>query len=195
MDMKNQRGITTFWGISIILMVVTVVLFVFYILYFFWIENPVPTSEIILVRAVRHQSVSIPSSVDTTGWLKLDDATNQISFQYPATQVIHTDEITYGTTSGTMISLLQDTTEQFNLRIFPATADETVADAFQRITGIDPSAYQSFAEKLGGEAAVIYRQKAGTLNNDRIYFIHAGYFFEAPYSAATVDILSTFKLL
>ncbi|MFH1207871.1 MAG: hypothetical protein V1668_04755 [Patescibacteria group bacterium] len=194
-DTKDQRGITTFWGISIILMVVTVVVFVFYILYFFWIENPVPTSEIFIIRAVKHQSVSIPSSVNATGWQAFENGSYRISFKYPGTLTVHEDEITYGTTAGNMLSLLQDTVEEFNLRIFPVKADETVAIAFERITGIDPSAYQSFTEKLGGEEAAVYRQQPGTSQNDRIYFIHAGYIFEAPYNASTVNILSTFKLL
>jgi hypothetical protein len=195
MDTKDQRGITTFWGISIILMVVVVVVFVFYILYFFWIENPVPTSEITIVRAVRHQSVSIPSSVDTSGWETYENASYRISFKYPDPLTINEDEISYGTTPGNLVVLLQDTTEKFNMRVFPSQAEEAVPAAFQRITGIDPSAYQSFTEKLNGEEATIYRQKAGTLNNDRIYFIHGKYFFEAPYNTYSVMILSTFKFL
>ncbi len=193
MGMKNQQGITTFWGISIILMVCVVVVFVFYFLYFFWIENPTPTSEITIVRAVRHQSVSIPSSVDTTGWLVYENSSFPMSFKYPATYKVNEDEVIYGTTSGTMISLMEGTVERFNLRIFPAKTEEAVPAAFQRITGIDPSSYQSFMEKIDGTEAVIYRQKAGTLNNDRIYFINGKYFYEAPYNASTVSVLSTFK--
>lgn len=195
MDIKNQRGLTTFWGISIILMVSLVIIFVFYILYFFWIENPVPTSEITIVRAVRHQSVSIPSKVDTTGWLTFENSGYGVRFQFPVTLAPSEDDIIYGSTSGRIVSLRDATGEQFSLRVFMAKADETIPTAFQRITGIDPSAYQSFNEEVGDEEAIIYRQKAGTLNNDRIYFIHGKYFYEVPFSTSTVNILSTFKFL
>lgn len=195
MKLKDQRGITTFWGISIILMEVVVVIFVFYILYYFWIENPVPTSEITLIRAVRHQAVSIPHDVAQTDWLTYENPTYAVSFRYPDTYTLSEDDIYYDTNAGHLITLREGTAERFSLRIFAAGTDESITDTLKRLTHIDPSIYQSFNEKVGGQAATIYRQKPGTADNDQIYFLHHGYLFQAPFNAVTVDVLSTFTLL
>jgi len=195
MKIRDQRGVTTFWGISIILMVVTVVVFVFYILYFFWIENPVPTSQILIVRAVQHKAVSIPSNAAAADWLTYENPAYHVSFQYPDQYQVSEDDIYYDTNAGHLITLRDGTAEQFNLRIFAVGSDEDIASALKRLTNIDPSIYQSFTEKVGGQEAVIYRQKPGTPDNDQIYFIHEGYLFQATYNVNTVKILSTFTLL
>ena len=80
---KDKQGITTFWGISIILIEAVVVFFIFYILYFFWIENPTPTSNILIVRAVSRNVVKIPIKVDTADWLTFEDKTNSFEFKSP----------------------------------------------------------------------------------------------------------------
>jgi len=195
MDTKNQQGITTFWGISIILIEAVVVVFVFYILYFFWIENPTPTSDISLVRLVNHQAVTMPSHVDTTGWLTLDRSDYYISVQYPDTWQISDDTITYGTTEGHIISFQDNKTEKFSLRVFPVKASESIPQALTRLTSIDPAIYQSHTERIDGREAIVYRQRPGRSTDDRIYFIGSGYLFEAPFNATTAPILSTFKFL
>ncbi len=192
--MRNSRiRVRTFWGVSIILIEAVVVIFVFYILYFFWIENPTPTSNILIVKAFQKQSVQIPESVNTHGWQEYLDGQYGYSFMYPAGYIPVQDEIAYGDNSGELIMLQRDGEENFSLRIFQSPGDETVPEAFQRLTNIDPVIYQSYSETVDSQKATIYRQKPGESSGDMIYFKANEYFFEASFNTFSAEILSTFK--
>ncbi len=197
MGFLRQRGISTFWGISIILMEVTVVLFVFYILYFFWIENPTPTSNILIIRTFRSDVVRIPGSVDTTGWVPFSSDDLGISFYYPSTYSLNEDSIAYGTSEGQLIELTFDGERQFSLSAFTLLPSEIenarIDKVFTRLTGINPSVYQSYEEKVNGHPAVVYRQVPGDQPQDHIYFMNDSYFFESVFNTTSAPILSTVR--
>ena len=195
MKLKNQQGITTFWGISIILMESVVVLFIFYILYFFWIENPTPTSNILIIRTFTKKGVTIPKSVDTADWLKYINNSYNFSIQYPADYQIAEGEITYGNYDGKIISLTKGDVDNFSVRIFKVREEESVADTFERLTGVSSSIYQSFSEKVDDHRAIVYRQKPGDASGDRIYFMGNNYLFESAFDQFSIQILATFKFI
>jgi len=193
----NQQGITkirTFWGISIILIECTIVIFVFYFLYFFWIENPTPTSNILVVRAISKQSVTVPTTVDTSDWLIYSNSDYGFSIKYPSDYEVTDDDIYYGDNQGMLINFNMVNIPQFYLRIFESISDETLDQAYERLTGISPSAYQFFTEKIDDTDAVVYRIIPGDKSGDKIFFIANGYFFEAPFTSTTVDMLATMSL-
>ncbi len=193
----NQQGATrirTFWGISIILIECTIVIFVFYFLYFFWIENPTPTSNILIVRAITKKSVVIPTIVDTTGWLIYSNSDYGFSIKYPSDYTISNDEIYYGENQGKIINFEMDNNSQFNLTIFGSLPDETLAEAYERLTGILPTTYQSFPQVVDDKDAMVYRLVPGDITGDKIFFIGNGYFFEAPFTSDTVNLLATMSL-
>lgn len=197
MNIFNRRGVSTFWGISIILMEVVIVFFVFYILYYFWIENPTPTSNILIVRTFRGGVVNIPNSVETSGWTQETVAKPAVTFKYPGSLTMTEDGITYGTFDGRIVELHDGDTLVFSLRVFPLQTGEQggevdLAKVFQRLVGISPSVFQSYPEKVGGHTALVYRQKPGSASGDRIYFSGEGYFFEAGFDQQSANILSTF---
>ena len=185
--------VRTFWGISILLIEAVVVFFVFYFLYFFWIENPTPTSNIFIVKAFQKKSIEIPESVNTNGWQEYSDGRYGYSFMYPAGYTTAQDEIAYGDSPGKLIMLQRDGGEYFSLRIFDAAEKETIPEVFQRLTNINPSIYQFYSETVDSEKAVVYRQRPGESSGDMIYFIANDYFFEAPFNTFSTEILSTFK--
>jgi len=189
----NKGKITTFWGVSIIIMEAVVVFFIFYILYFFWIENPTPTDNILIVRAVTKRGLVIPNSVNTADWYKYNNNDFGFSFQYPSDYTVAEDEISYGNNEGKVLDLTQDESAKFSLRIFNAQADETVPDAYQRITSVNPSVYQMYTEEVDDQKAVIYRKKTGEATADQIYFIGNNKFFEMNFNKMTSKILSTFQ--
>ena len=195
MNYPDQKGISTFWGISIILMEVTIVVFVFYILYFFWIENPTPTSNILIMRAFKDRALTIPKAVDTTGWLTYTTSTYGFSLKYPTGYKILEDEIVYGSYEGKVFSLNEQGQESFSLRFFPVEGDESVSSAFERLTTINPSILQSFEEKVGGQAAIVYRRAPDQTPRDYIYFIGNGYVFESAFDVLAAQIFSTFKFI
>jgi hypothetical protein len=195
MNLKNQQGITTFWGISVILMECVVVLFVFYILYFFWIENPTPTDTIIFIRPFSHHSVVMPTSVETTGWQIHQDVTYGFSFLYPSSYTTTEDEIDYNGQKGHIVSLLNQDKEVFWLRIFPRQGEESIAQAFRRLIGINPATYQSYDLKLSGIEATAYRIAPNTAVQDNVYFFGNNYFFESPFNTIGASILFTFTLI
>lgn len=195
MELKNQKGITTFWGISIILMESVIVLFIFYILYFFWIENPTPTSNILIIRAFTKKAVTIPKSVDTADWLKYINSSYGFSIQYPADYQVAEDEIIYGNYDGKIISLTKGDIDDFSVRIFKVKEEESVADSFERLTGVSPAIYQSFSEKVDDHEAVVYRQQPGEASGDRIYFVGNNYLFESAFDQFSIQILATFRFL
>jgi len=193
----NQQGTTkirTFWGISIILIECTIVIFVFYFLYFFWIENPTPTSNILIVRAISKKSVSIPSEVNADGWLIYSNSDYGLSIKHPSDYKIKQDDIYYGDEQGILINFEKDNNPEFYFRIFESGANENIAEAYQRLTGISPAAYQSFVQEVGGKEAVVYRVIPGEISGDQIFFIANGYFFEAPFNQGTVNMLATLSL-
>ncbi|MDP2684128.1 MAG: hypothetical protein Q8P20_03655 [bacterium] len=193
----NQQGVTkirTFWGISILLIESVIVIFVFYFLYFFWIENPTPTSNILIVSALSKKSVTIPDSVDTNGWLIYSNSDYGFSIKYPGGYVIVDDEIFYGENQGKLINFKQANNIQFNLSIFGSIPEEKINEAYERITGISPDAYQFFPQKIDDQDAIVYRLMPGEKSGDKIYFIANGYFFEAPFNTITVNLLATMSL-
>jgi len=193
MKLRNQQGITTFWGISIIIIESIVVFFIFYILYFFWIENPMPTSKILIIRAFSKKEITIPKQVETTGWFKYSSQVYGFTFQYPEGYQIAEDTITYGDSSGQMIDLEKDGDSFFSLRIFKIQAEETMAEAFERLTGVNPTIYQSFTEKVDNREAIVYRQQPGEAAGDHIYFINDNYLYESAFDAFSSQILATFQ--
>ncbi len=195
MSIKDQRGISTFRGVSIILIEIVVVVFVFYFLYYFWIENPVPTSNIFIVRAFKGEVIEIPESVNTTGWEIYENENYNFGISYPAHHTMTQDVITYNETDGTVFALSLGDTEMFYLRVFNILPKETVADTYERITGISPSIYQSYSEKVDGTEATVYRQRAGEDYGDRIYFIGEGFMFESVFDQFAAEILSTFRFI
>jgi len=192
MNTKDQKGISTFWGISIILIEAVVVFFVFFVLYFFWIENPTPTSRIFLVRALGKKEVSIPKQVDTAEWLTYSSNAYRFSLRYPFGYNFADDEIIYGSYPGREFSLSREGASGFSLRFFPVETEETVAEAFQRLSGVDPSIFQSFNEKVAGSEAIVYRRDLGQTPSDYIYFIGSGYLFESPFDEFSAQILVNF---
>ncbi len=193
---NNQKGISTFWGISLVVIEAMVVFFVFYLLYFFWIENPTPTSNILIVRAFQKEStLEIPTSVNTEGWQYYIDEERGFSFRYPDGYTSATDEIVYNTYAGSMVSLRKENRDAFSLRFFSVNGEEDVDQAFERITGIRPVVFQSFQEEVSDTKAVVYRQAPGEPVKDRIYFIANGYFFESAFDELSTLILATFKFL
>jgi len=195
MNMRNQQGISTFWGVSIILMEAVAVFFVFYFLYFFWIENPTPTEYIAVIRPFNRTAVQLPVSAETSTWLKYQNVTFGFSLQYPADYKISEDEIIYGDNTGHIFSLTRQGQETFWLRIFPAQADESITEAYKRLTNVNPSTYQLFPRKIGGVEAIAYRVAPGRKPQDHLVFIGNRYFFEAPLDNNTAPILSTFKFI
>jgi len=195
MNIKEQRGVSTFWGISFILMEVTVVVFVFYILYFFWIENPTPTANIYIIKTFKGGTVTIPKDVETTGWLVYSNSSYGFSLKYPTDYKISEDEIVYGLYEGRVFSLSQQDQENFSLRFFPAEGNESVKSAFERLTTINPSVRQSFQEEVGGREAIVYRRAPGQTPSDYIYFIGNGYVFESAFDEFSAQILATFKFI
>lgn len=191
MNMKHEQGISTFRGISIILMEVVVVVFVFYFLYYFWIENPVPTDNILVVRTFHNTAVTIPSTVDISGWLEYTSDTYGFSLHYPVGYQVAEDKITYGSSDGHIISLVKNDAEAFWLHIFPRQDAETIAQVFQRLTTVDPTVYQSFNQRVSGAEAVAYRLTPGQVTQDHVYFIGNNYFFESPLNAFSAPILGT----
>lgn len=193
----NQQGVTkirTFWGISIILIECTIVIFVFYFLYFFWIENPTPTSNILIVRAITKRSVVIPETVDTTGWLIYSNSDYGFSIKYPSDYKINEEEIFYGDNSGQLINFQMANNPQFYLRIFESLPKETINEAYKRLTGILPTTYQSFSQTVDDKEAMVFRIIPGDVTGDKIFFIGNGYFFEAPFTSSTVNLLATMSL-
>ena len=195
MNVKNQQGVSTFWGVSIILIEAAAVFFVFYFLYFFWIENPLPTEYISVVGPFDRSAVKLPISVQTSGWLKYQNVTFGFSLQYPADYKISEDEIVYGNNAGHIFGLSRQGQETFWLRIFSSQNDDSIAAAYERLTGINPSTYQSFSRKIGGIEAMAYRIAPGNKPQDHLVFIGNKYFFEAPLDNNTAPILSTFKFI
>jgi len=195
MKLKNQQGITTFWGIFIILMESVIVVFIFYILYFFWIENPTPTSNILIIRTFTKKAVTIPKSVDTADWLKYINNSYGFSIQYPSDYQATEDEIIYGDYDGKIISLTKGDIDDFSVRIFKIKEEESVADSFERLTGVSPSIYQSFSEKVDDHDAIVYRQEPGDAAGDRIYFMGNNYLFESAFDQFSIQILATFEFL
>ncbi|MBI5037238.1 MAG: hypothetical protein HZC01_00810 [Candidatus Kerfeldbacteria bacterium] len=200
MNFFAQRGISTFWGISIILMEVTIVLFVFYILYFFWIENPTPTSNILIIKTFRSNVVRIPESVDTSGWQQYTSDELSIAFKYPDDYTLFEDSIAYGVYEGTLIELrAADAADSLSFKAFPLTPgeieDETpVGKIYQRLTGVSPNIYQSYTEKVADEIATVYRQTSGDPNEDNLFFINANNLFEIEFNEASAQILATVTL-
>lgn len=189
--LSNQRGISTFRGVAIVLVETVIVFFVFYFLYFFWIENPTPTSDILIVRAFNHQQISIPKQVATAGWQEYDDSTRGFSFSYPPETIRYTDTVAYNGFDGTLVSVKDGSIEIFGLRIFPLKGEETIPQAFERLTGVKPSIYQSYEEKVGDTKAMVYRLKPRQKNGDTVYMIHKGYLFEVPLTTSAAQILAT----
>lgn len=200
MTLRNQKGITTFWGISIILMEAVVVFFVFYILYFFWIENPTPTSDILIIRTFNKRNVvDIPVSVDATGWLAYGSSVSNFSLRYPGDLTLTEDDIVYGTSEGNLIEFQRAGATVFSVRVFPLTEEEKndsdtlIPDVFTRIISFDPSVYQSYMRQVDDVEAVVYRQVPGDSSQDFIYFMSADNFFEANFNQTAANILSTFQ--
>ncbi|MDD5040317.1 MAG: hypothetical protein PHY34_04170 [Patescibacteria group bacterium] len=196
MSIRNQAGVTTFWGISIILMEVVIVFFVFYILYFFWLENPTPTSNILIVRVFqRGEVVKIPSTVNSAAWSQYEQP-GFFTVQYPAEYSVSEDSITYGSTTGSMVVFTrQDNMEAFSIRYFGINEDEEIGEAYERLTGIHPGIYQSYTEKVDTADAIIYRLQAGTASNDHIFFLGKGNLFEVPFTTTTAEVLTTFRFV
>lgn len=193
MKLKNQQGITTFWGISIILIESVIVFFIFYILYFFWIENPTPTSNILIVRAVTKRGITIPKTVNSASWLKYTNSNHGISLKYPIGYVVSDDSIAYGDYEGKVINFEKDGAGDFSIRFFTVADEESIDEAFERLTGVNPSIYQSFTEEVDDHDAVVYRQQPGETTGDRIYFIGNSNFFELEFNETTAQILTTFQ--
>jgi hypothetical protein len=197
MSFFSQRGISTFWGISIILMEAVVVFFVFYILYFFWIENPTPTSNILIIRAFRGNVISIPASVDTTGWNTYTSVTDDITFKYPAAFGQVVDDIAYGTYEGTVVDLSDSNKAPvFTLKAFSLLPEErgngaSIGEVFTRLTELNPNIYQSYTEEIGSQPAIVYRQIPGDTPQDYIYFMNGTHFFESVFDRTAASILST----
>jgi hypothetical protein len=194
MNRNNQQGITTFWGISIIFMEVVVVLFVFYILYFFWIENPTPTDDIVIVKLFRRPTVSISSiQQPPSDWSTYQNVTFSFALRYPSSYKIKEGEIDYNAAKGHVFSLLKDGQEKFWLRIFPCQpSDKTIAAAYQRLTNIDPTVYQAYPQRVSGGEAIVYRLAPGAKPRDHVFFMSSDYFFEAPLDTLSAQILGTF---
>ncbi|MFH0804892.1 MAG: hypothetical protein V1916_01710 [Patescibacteria group bacterium] len=193
LNRPDQRGVTTFWGISIILMEAVVVFFVFYILYFFRIENPTPTSNIAIVRMVARRALSVPQTVDTAGWLTYSNNSAGVQFHYPPDYRYAADEIQYNATPGTLLTFQNSTADKFELRYFLMSGTMPVSQAFQFVTSIDPSVYQQYGQTVGGQQASVFRQRAGVNSGDFIYFVANSYLFEVPFNTFNASILSTFK--
>ena len=194
MSIKDQRGITTFWGISIILMEAVVVFFVFYTLYFFWIENPTPTSNILIMKVFKPgSSIDIPDEVDTDGWLSYQNNSYNFSLKYPTGYDISEDSLMYGEYEGKSISFNKPSEDSFGIRIFKVMEEEKIADTYERLTGVDPSIYQHVVMEVAGIEAAMYRTAPGDLVQDKIYFVNDGSLFEVSYHDFAAQILSTFK--
>ncbi len=191
----QNRKISTFWGISIIIIESVIVFFIFYILYFFWIENPTPTDNILIVRALSNRGLVIPANVNTADWLTYNNEDYNFSFKYPASYDLTNDEIAYGENEGELINLNDTDTTDFYVRVFPIQPEETISSAYLRLTGVNPEAYQFFTEKISGAEAVVYRKLPGDPIGDEIYFISGQYLYEAPFNKNSVNFLSTFKFL
>ncbi|MCH7492486.1 hypothetical protein IID19_02725 [Patescibacteria group bacterium] len=200
MSSYYKRSISTFWGISILLMESVVVVFVFYILYFFWIENPTPTSNILIVRTVRGNVLTIPKQVDTTGWIPYTSNDENFSLMYPADYQMSKDIIVYGEYAGNVLELTKDGTQIFSLRIFPLIGeevgqDDVLADVFERLTSIDPGIFQAYEEDVADTKATVYRQVPGETPQDYIYFLSSSSFFETVFDNVSADILATFNFI
>ncbi len=194
-NMITKRKITTFWGISILLIESVIVVFVFYFLYFFWIENPTPTDNILIVRALSNRGVVLPKNVDTANWLTYNNNDYNFSFKYPSTHDLTNDEIAYGENEGEIINLNEADTTDFYIHVFPIQPKEVISEVYLRLTGVDPEAYQFFSEKISGVDAIVYRKLPGDPVGDEIYFINDGYLYEAPFNKDSVNFLATFKFL
>lgn len=195
MNFHNQKGVSTFWGISIILIEAIIVFFIFYILYFFWIENPTPTSNILIMKAFKEKTLTIPKAVDTTSWLTYSSSLYGLSLKYPAGYSISEDEIAYGQYEGSIISLTEQNQESFSLRFFSLRGDETIAIALERLTSVDPSIYQHFSEEVADKEAIVYRRAPNQTPRDYIYFIGNNYLFESAFDELSVQILATFQFI
>lgn len=198
MSSYYRRSISTFWGISILLMESVVVVFVFYILYFFWIENPTPTSNILIVRTVRGNVLTIPKQVDTTGWIPYTSNDDNFSLMYPADYQMNKDVIIYGEYTGNVFELSKDGTQIFSLRIFPLVGeeigqDDVLAEVFTRLTSINPEIFQAYDEDVAEVKATVYRQVPGDPPQDFIYFLSSSSFFETVFDNVSADILATFQ--
>lgn len=193
-DQQGATRIRTFWGISIILIECTIVIFVFYFLYFFWIENPTPTSNILIVRALSKKSVTIPASVDTTGWLIYSNSDYGFSIKYSSDYKIINDEISYGDNQGELINFEKENGIQFYLRIFESLPGESLNQAYERLTGVSTNTYQLFPQTIDDQEAIVFRLIPGDKTGDKIFFISNGYFFEAPFTNTTVNLLATMSL-
>lgn len=169
--------------------------FVFYVLYFFWIENPTPTSNILLVRVFRDDAINIPEQVDTTGWLQYTNSSLGFSMQYPAGYRVTEEQIVYGEYEGKLLDFQQTGAQTLSLRAFPAVDNETIAQAYERLTGVSPDVYQSFTEEVADTDALVYRLTPGINTNDSIYFIGNSYLFEMPYNQTAAKVLATFNFI
>jgi len=192
MKFSNQKGLTTFWGISIVLIEAVIVFFIFYILYFFWIENPTPTSNILIVRAVTKEGVAIPNSIDTATWTQYVDEENGFNLQFPLAYQKKSEKITYGTNEGDMITLEEEGGSYFQITIFSVEEDEEIDEAYERLTSIKPTIYQSFEEEVDNHDAIVYRQSPGEAKGDRIFFIGNNKLFETKFNKFNARILATF---
>ena len=200
MSLYYRRSISTFWGISILLMESVVVVFVFYILYFFWIENPTPTSNILIVRTVRGNVLTIPKQVDTTGWIPYTSSDDHFSLMYPSDYQMNKDVIVYGEYPGSVFELSKDGTQVFSLRIFPLVEeelgkDDVLADVFTRLTSIDPDIFQAYEEDVADSKATVYRQIPGETPQDYIYFLSSNRFFESVFDDVSAKILATLQFI
>lgn len=195
MRISFKREISTFWAISTIIILSMVVVFIFYFLYFFWIENPTPTSNILVVRAFQKRAVVIPGSVDTEDLISYADFENRFKVYLPSGYSIEYDEIFYGETEGTVVTFLKEGSDSFVMRIFDALQDESIKDSFYRIASVDLSSLQWFREEIDGHEAVVYRLKPGDPSGDQLYFIWNSLLFEVPFNKSTVQVLATFEFL
>ncbi|MFA6098757.1 MAG: hypothetical protein WCV50_03205 [Patescibacteria group bacterium] len=192
-SIHSQQGFSTFWGVSVILIETIVVVFVFYFLYFFWIENPTPTSNILIVKAFSKRSLDIPKNVDTAGWKKYSDPNLGLTLSYPSDYKLTQEAIFYTQYQGLVISFDSGERHIFSIKVFSLQSGEDLAAAFERLTGVNPNIYQTYAEKVGGRQATVYRQKPGSSDNDQIYFIDNGNLYEADYSSSSVPVLATWQ--
>jgi len=189
---NNQAGITTFWGISLILMMSIVVFFIFYVLYFFWIENPLPTSNILLIRTFAKQTLTVPDQLDTAGWIQYSDNSIGYNLKYPDNWVLANDQISYGAYDGKVFSLSNNNQEAFAMNIFNLEVGEDWVAAFRRLTGVDSTVYQSYQMEIKLANGIVLRLRTGRASSDRLYFTGNGYLFEVPLDQTAVNILSTF---
>jgi hypothetical protein len=115
------------------------------------------------------------STIDISQWSSTDDSQYGFVIYYPDWQWLGQGTTTYAGVSGYYVRfgtyqgrLLAE------LETFPATASETIPEAFQQITSIDPNTVTTSSLTIASETAIYYQNIPSSTPYSEALFLHGG---------------------